>query len=199
MRRYVSHANRGMGFEELIRKALQVYQIKGEAVVTKQHTKFLPLRDASGRVVNCKVDEKATCDFMGRFGHVPVAFEAKSTMEDKIYFSVVEEHQQRFLNDFSKDGAGVAFVAVSFNMQRFFVIPWAFWNASMEASRSTKARKKPSVMADIDGKTAVLTNGKAYITADEILPAWEIKTRAPYILPILDILQKYPKMHNLQN
>lgn len=192
--RYVSRANRGMNFEELIKKALQVYQIKGEAVVTKQHTKFLPLRDASGRVVNAKVDEKATCDFMGRCGKIPVAFEAKSTMDNRILFSVVEDHQKRFLDDFAKDGAGVCFVAVSFgNLQRFFTIPWAYWKANMEICAASGTQKKlQKALIDIDGKKAVWTTGTRGINVDEIPPEWEIKTRAPYILPVLDILQIKP-------
>ena len=192
--RYVSHANRGMNFEEFIKKSLQVYQIRGEAVITKQNTKFLPIRNAKGVVVNCKVDERATCDFMGRCGKIPVAFEAKHTQETMIRFNEVKDHQKKFLDDFSKNGDGFAFVAVSFNLERFFAIPWAYWRANMDMSNSTTARKKPQQLIAINDGTAIYTTGKASISMDEIPAAWEIKTSAPYLLPILDIVQKYGRI-----
>ena len=193
---YVSHANRGMIFEGIIKSALEVYQIKGEAVVTKQNTKFMPLRNTKGVVVSCKVDEKATCDFMGRYGNIPVAFEAKHTQDTMIRFNVVQNHQQAFLDAFSSNNAGIAFVAVSFRLERFFAIPWAYWKANLEMCNATKARKKEKVLVPLAiWKAEAWTTGKASITEDEIPAEWEIKPRAPYVLPILDVVQKYCIKH----
>ena len=59
--------NRGMTFEALIEFANARYKANG-----------------TGKVVNCKVEEKATVDFMGRFGARPIAFEAKHCSKDVI-------------------------------------------------------------------------------------------------------------------
>lgn len=66
MARWNTHANRGRPFEELLKLASARYQIAGRGVVRKVPTEFLPIRDARGEVVSCKVEEKSCVDFLGR-------------------------------------------------------------------------------------------------------------------------------------
>ena len=47
------------------------------AIIEKQHTLGKPLRNGTGGIVSAKYEEKATVDFMGRYGKRPIAFEAK--------------------------------------------------------------------------------------------------------------------------
>lgn len=100
--RWNSHANRGRPFEELLKMANARYQAAGRAVVHKVPTEFLPIRDARGEVVSCKVEEKSCVDFLGRYLTIPVAIEAKHTDDKRIRFDRVEPHQASFMDDWCR-------------------------------------------------------------------------------------------------
>lgn len=87
-----TYGNRGMSFESLIEYANRQYRQDGIAVIEKQHTLCKPLRNGTGRIVSAKYEEKATVDFMGRYGERPIAFEAKHCSADKIDLKRVAQH-----------------------------------------------------------------------------------------------------------
>lgn len=181
-----SHANRGLPFENYIAFMNRHYKTSGAGIIEKQHTKFLPIRNGYGQVVNCKVDEKALCDYFGFFHGKPVAIEAKHVETESISFSAVEDHQATFLDDVMRCG-GYAYVLVSFKLQRFFCIPWDFWKEAREDWRNKGKKAKPDrrlICFDypiykgdfglahkrFSGKTP----GKASIRADEIPEEWRV-------------------------
>ena len=168
----VGYGNRGKTFELLLEYANQRYKHTGEALIEKQHTHFVPLRDRTGKIVNCKVEEKATVDYVGRYGGRPIAFEAKDCAGDKIDLKRVEPHQRDYLNRWTEDQAAIGFVIVSFNLSNFYLIPWAYWEAALVArlNRTTKTVSfEPSYIPwQLTGKAAV---GMA-----ELPEAWKIKT-----------------------
>ncbi|MDR1572391.1 MAG: Holliday junction resolvase RecU [Clostridiales Family XIII bacterium] len=55
-----AYANRGMAFESMIETANRRYRNAGAAVIEKQHTHFVPIRNGSGPFVACKVEDKGT-------------------------------------------------------------------------------------------------------------------------------------------
>lgn len=185
-----THANRGMSFEEYITYANRRYRSAGIAVVEKQHTLFKPIRNGRGMIVSCKVEEKATVDFMGRYRNIPVAVEAKHTSSNRIKFSEVKDHQAEFLDDFTdgKYGSGFGAVLVSFNLQRFFLVPWIFWSVGREAWKKSKGKEKGRAMAY---GMVWEAPGKASVSADELNPAWEIKPNNKYGLPYLSKIDTY--------
>lgn len=186
-----SYGNRGMTFESLIEYANRRYRLDGKAIIEKQHTLCKPLRDGTGRIYSAKYEEKATVDFMGRFGGKPIAFEAKHCQTQKIDLKRVEEHQCDFLRDWTKPPAGaIGFVIISFELSRFFMIPWSYWEAAREA-RAAKVEDRPMkhiapshTWEDMgNGRARVAfnpyetiweTTGKASIRADELPMEWEI-------------------------
>lgn len=184
------YANRGMSFEEYITYANQRYRAAGIAVVEKQHTLFKPLRNGYGKIVGCKVEEKATVDFMGRYRNIPVAIEAKHTSSNRIKFSEVKDHQAEFLDDFTdgKYGSGFGAVLVSFNLERFFLVPWEFWKAGRDSW--IKSKGKPQITINRYGFLWT-TPGKASVSADELLPEWEVKPNNKYGLPYLSKIDTY--------
>ena len=94
----------------------------------KVPTEFIPLRGAHGQVSRCKVDCKSCVDYLGRFRDIPVAVEAKHTQGTRIDFSAVQDHQAEYLDAWMEgEGRQLAFVAVSFGVNRFFMVPWSFW------------------------------------------------------------------------
>lgn len=182
-----------MPFETYIEYANQRYRSAGLAMVEKQHTKILPIRDGRGKIVRCKWEEKATVDFMGRYKNIPVAIEAKHTSGNRINFSEVKDHQARFLNDFTAGNYGFGAVLVSFNLERFFLVPWIFWDVGREAW--IKSRGKEPGRAVSYGAIWQAPK-KASVSADELHPGWEVKPNNKYILPYLSKIDTYLGIQN---
>lgn len=185
-----NYANRGMQLEEFVEYANARYRHHGIAVVEKQHTHFIPIRNRYGKIVNCKVEQKATVDFMGRYRNIPVAIEAKNTNSNRIRFSEVKDHQAQFLDDFiGENGLGFGAVLVSFSMQRFFLVPWQFWKCGRENWKLMKGKGRGKAIG-IYGMSWE-TPSKASVSADELLPEWEVKPNNKYGLAYLSKIDTY--------
>lgn len=128
MRGYNTFANRGRDFEDFVIQVNDLYTRSGKAVVYKVPTEFLPIRDSTGQIKSCKVEHKSCVDFLGRYNGTPVAVEAKQTHTGRIDFDAVQPHQAAFLDAWTTDKA-VGMILVSFNLLRFFAVPWPFWRA----------------------------------------------------------------------
>lgn len=184
------YANRGQTLESVIRFANDRYKNEGIAVIQKQHTHFIPIRNAYGQVVNCKVEEKAICDFIGRVGNVPIAAEAKETKDDSIRFDAVQDHQAAFLTAYMGQNEAVCVVVVSFNLNTFFVVPWPFWRAARNAWKKAQQlgkRKAEQITIEYNGQVWT-TPGKASVKESELLPEWEVELGGVYGF---DYLQEY--------
>lgn len=182
------YANRGMPFEEFVEYANSRYRSAELAIVEKQNTKFIPIRNRQGKIVTCKIEEKATVDFMGRYKQIPVAIECKHTEDKRISFSAVKDHQAQFLDDFVGDyGVGFGAVLVSFHLERFFLIPWQFWAEARDLWKETKGDKETVIQYGMKWTTT----GKASVSADELLPEWEVKLNNEYGLAYLSNLDTY--------
>ena len=177
------HGNRGMTFEAFIEFANARYKANGVAIVEKQHTKFIPLRNGAGKVVNCKVEQKATVDFMGRFGNRPIAFEAKHCSKEVIALNRVESHQEEFLRDWtSQCDTAIGFVLVSFKFQDFYLIPWTYWQMALIA----RGNKIPMTGRWQPMMTDWTATGKASIREDELPTEWKVKTETAVGLDYLE-------------
>jgi recombination protein U len=123
-------ANRGSALEDLVVRANEFYRSKKLAVIHKVPTAWLPLRGSDGRIVSAKVEKKASVDFLGHVatlkGSLPVAFDAKEvTKGNRWPLSRLELHQYEYLRDCAETGA-FSFVLIAFwELQRFFVLPFA--------------------------------------------------------------------------
>lgn len=185
-----SKANRGKDFEDFLKIVHQKYQQDGTACIHKVPTEFIPLRDYRGRITSCKVTEKSCVDYLGRYKDVPVAIEAKHETGNRISFDRVEPHQAAYLDDYIKNPAAVGIVVVSFGGKRFFSIPWEFWKVARNAwtFRPSGARKAKKVTITAKGYTWT-TTGMASVSADELLPEWEIQRGGSLLLlPYLKII-----------
>ena len=182
-----NYANKGRAFEDLIEFANAQYRRQSIAVIGKQNTKFLPIRNGQGQLVSAKVEEKATVDYLGRYKGTPVAIEAKHTESDRIQFSRVEPHQADYMDDFCKDSEAIGIVLVSFSLRRFFAVPWPFWKAARDAWETSRSKTKIPVKAygwEWD------TPGMASANAAQLHPDWEIKTGGTSGLPYLAIIER---------
>lgn len=164
-----SYANRGLSFEELIKRQNGYYRRHGLGMVEKQNTKFLPIRDRFGKIVTCKVDEKATVDFIGHYKGIPVAFDAKECAKDAVSLAALQPHQADYLEDWTRGGNGIGFVAVCFGFEVGYIVPWIFWREALKARRDGIKNHTFTAM----GINWMLT-GKASIRRDEMAPEWKV-------------------------
>lgn len=177
-----SKSNRGKPLEELIRLANDRYRADGTAIVVKVPTEFIPLRNGYGKLVGCKVENKSSVDFIGRYGNYPIAFEAKNTNTDRISLSEVQPHQEDFLDKWGHLYNGRAFVVVAFNqMTEFYNVPWTYWSEALKAWRTDKGSKRKVNL----NWQELETPGRASLKPSDMLPEWKIETGGKYALDYL--------------
>lgn len=185
-----NYANRGQTLEHFISYANQIYRNEGVAVVWKVPTHFIPIRDYTGRIVSCKVEEKSCVDYLGRVWNTPIAAEAKESHGDSIRFDAVQDHQALFLDDYIRGENGIGLVIISFNLQNFYAIPWIFWRAARDAWKDAQrlGKRKAEQKTIVYEGTTWTTPGKASVKESELLPEWKVETGGRYGL---NYLQKY--------
>lgn len=127
--------NKKMGdmFESLIENSLAWYKDNNIAIVEKtpEPIKVLGNLDRKGHFKAC-FKKKAQPDFKGVLkGGQCVVFEAKYTESNKITYGAVTEVQEELLRDYNSLGA-FTFVLVSFELERFYRIPWFVWATMKE-------------------------------------------------------------------
>lgn len=172
----IGYGNRGMTFENLIEYANRRYRLEGTAMIEKQHTLCIPLRNNSGRIAGAKYEEKATVDFMGKIGDVPVAFEAKHTALDRIHLQRVEQHQSAFLRDWTKDGGTIGFVLISFGLSGVFLVPWDYWQAALDArTRKKSGGNGKETVCFSPMQTEWRTTGMASIRIKDFPQEWAVR------------------------
>lgn len=177
-------ANRGMTFEGLVKYACDQYAHTGVAMISKQNTLCIPLRNRAGKIHSAKFEEKATVDFMGWGYDVPVAFEAKHCSTDVIQISRVEPHQAAWLNKWTSRGRAVGFVLVSFQLTDIYLIPWEHWVAAQRANAAKKGLPLPPEPPHMT-KSEWTPTGKASIRKDELPEDWKVKTGGGIGLDVL--------------
>ena len=179
-----SYANRGMAFEAYIKFANERYRQKKIASIEKLATEFIPLWDPkTKRIKGAKVEHKSKVDFLGRYHNIPIAFEAKNTFEDNIRFDRIEPHQADYMNEFTEEPGVIGMVVVSFNLKKFYAIPWAFWKAAYDIRVRQGDRTAP-VTVEAFGQTWEVPK-KFSARMDELNPLWEIPSNSEYGLHYL--------------
>lgn len=168
-----SYANRGQPFEQYVRFANEQYKRKKIACIDKVPTEFIPLRDARGKIYNVKVEHKSGVDFLGRYRDIPIAIEAKHTNSDSIRFDKVQPHQADYMDEFTAEPGTIGLVVVSFNLERFYAIPWAFWQAAYNARVRRGATRTAPVSVEAFGQTWTIPK-KFSVREDELNPLWRV-------------------------
>lgn len=185
-----SYANRGGTLEAFIKYANAGYRKDRIAFIEKQSTEFIPLRDGYGKVYSVKVERKATFDFLGRYKQYPIAIEAKNTNTDSIRIDAVQPNQADDLDAFTDETGTIGLVLVSFNLERFFAVPWAFWGEAYDL-RVRRGDTTSAANIHAFGQEWDVPKKKS-IRAEELNPAWEVSSRGnPYGLDYLRDAELY--------
>lgn len=146
-----SHANRGLLFEELITSINHIYRRQKLGFIMKQYTPFMPYWDsAAGHMgktfVRKQKDSDIAPDYLGVYQNIPLMFEAKHIKTSTFSFSLVQPHQYSYLKEFRSMGY-MAFLFISFNNERFYILPEEVYSAmenhglSMKIMRENKSGK----------------------------------------------------------
>ena len=173
-----SYANRGQPFEHYLRFANELYKKNKIACIDKVPTEFIPLRDGRGKIYNVKVEHKSGVDFLGRYRNIPIAIEAKHTSSDSIRFDEVQSHQAEYMDEFTAEPGTIGLVAVSFNLERFYAIPWVFWQAAYNARVRPGATRTAPVSVEAFGQTWTIPK-KFSVREDELNPLWRVSGNHP--------------------
>lgn len=181
----MSGKSNGDAFEQLIRWQNERYKAKGIAVIEKQPTEFIPLRNPRGGIYGVKVENKATVDFIGRYYCEPIAIEAKTTEDNRIRLLEVENHQATFMDQWTSNGSAIGYVLVSFSFEEFYMVPWHVWSLC----RKHWVNKKGSKAEPAYFPTADFTyNGMGSFHKDELPEAWKVKCNGQNGLPYLEVI-----------
>jgi len=162
-KQYVGKRNKenGAAFESLLENACKKYLDDGEADIAKSHEPLRVIERLSDRTFKCVFTKKADPDFRGMLcSGRALGFEAKHTSTDRIEQAKVTMHQSDVLDRYQQMNARV-FVVVSFNMEKFYSIPWDIWK-NMKSHFGRKYVKAEEIekyeipLRGYEGKGAVL-------------------------------------------
>lgn len=177
----IRYANRGQTLEIMLRTANELYERRLEAVIRKVPTEFIPIRDKYGKICNVKVENKAPADFIGRYKQYPIAIEAKNTNDDYIRFDRVEDHQADFMDGFTSCPGTIGLVVVSFNYERFYAVPWTFWQAAYNARVRRGASRTSPVTVKAFGQCWTIPK-KFSVREEELNPLWRVPDHMQYLI-----------------
>lgn len=166
------YANRGAALEDFIRFANTRYAQKQIAIIEKLPTEFIPLRNGTGQICSAKVEHKSKVDFIGRYRQYPIAIEAKNTNDNSIRFDRVEPHQAAYMDAFTAQPGTIGLVLVSFNLQKFYAVPWAFWGAAYDLRVRRGDKTTPATIKAHDEEWIIPQKFSARI--EEMSPTWQI-------------------------
>lgn len=170
-----TYANRGQTLEAFVRFANARYRQEGLAFIEKQNTEFIPIRNGRGQIITAKAEHQATFDFMGRYLSHPIAVEAKNTNQDTIRWDAVQPHQARDLDDFTKEPGTIGLVLVSFNLENFFAIPWAFWSEAYDL-RVRRGDVKTAARVSAFNEAWTIPQKKS-ARMEDLSPLWRVSAR----------------------
>ncbi len=103
----------------------------------------------------------------------------------------MQPHQAAFLDAWTTDKA-VGMILVSFNLRRFFAVPWPFWRAARTAwvvQKGTTKKKRTPPTVTAYGQTWT-PPPMASAAPEEFLPAWEVHLGGRTGLPYLETIEK---------
>lgn len=185
-----TYANRGKPLEQFIKFANDRYRHAGLAFIEKQNTEFIPIRNGRGQIVTTKVEQKATFDFLGRYKSYPIAVEAKNTNTDTIKWDAVQPNQAEDLDYFCSQPGTIGLVIVSFNLERFYAVPWTFWGAAYDLRIRKDDRKTPKKVIAFGEEWEIPQKKSARI--EDFNPLWRISGQdTKYGLNYLEKAENY--------
>lgn len=153
----------GKLFEIMLSTACEKYLDEKVAKVSKTVEPFriIGVLSTQPKVYKCVEEKAAEPGFKGLItSGQAVAFEAKTAEQNHIEWGVVREHQRQHLEEHHNMN-GLAFVMVSFGLQKFYRVPWWVWRdmKTLYGRKYLKAEEIPEFevpLASYYGKSAVL-------------------------------------------
>ena len=148
----MSHANRGMGFENMIDETNEMYSNQELAVINKRPTPVKVTKSKNGKVLAGYFEKSSTVDYDGVYDGRAIMFEAKSIKElSRFDLSNLQDHQYDYLNKCHRARA-IAFVLIDFTKQRkIYLLPFETLKSYVERAKNGGRKSIPLDDFDIYG------------------------------------------------
>lgn len=145
------HKNRGMKWEKIVNDKLLEYREQGLCFIQKIPTEFTIIRAGAKVVSAFPKKQTESVDFLGAKQFLPIAIEAKDTI-NKTSFPLknIEPHQIKFLDEWcGKQGVGYYLIRFA-TLERIFLIDAIILNKEIHnrESKETQDRGDKSLTLD---------------------------------------------------
>lgn len=130
----ISHANRGMNFEEKLKITHEFYKSRDIALIYKKQTPIKVLKSEKNLITKAFFMQRSTTDYSGVYRGLTIDFEAKSTKLNSFNFKTnLHAHQIDHLALASKHGA-ITFLLLEFKTeQTVFLITYQLLTSLLES------------------------------------------------------------------
>lgn len=143
-RRGLKAKRNGAVFENMIERSCIHYKVNGIAHIQKTPEPFR-IVSKQRNMVHGFFEKKAQPDFTGTLkGGQAIVFEAKNTDSTNIKFDRINAVQERDLDYHSHLGAQ-ALILISFNLKRFYKVPWKEWQSMKDTLGKKSVNEKDLV------------------------------------------------------
>lgn len=143
----VKNANLGKELEAFIEAAHEMYKVRGQAVIQKQHPEIViqkiePNEKGSPKITEGYVKEQGAPDYMGIVNGRGICFDAKECQSNTSFpIKNVKDHQVEYLQRYKNQG-GFAFLIIRFTkLSETYIVPIdkfiSWWKKSKDGGRKS--------------------------------------------------------------
>ena len=157
---FKAHGLRGSELEELINRTIDLYRMRGLALIQKIPTPITPIRmDNHHHLTLAYFGQKSTVDYIGAVQGIPVCFDAKECKKTTFPLSNIHAHQVEFMRDFEKQG-GIAFFLLYYTEEDlYYYLP--FYKLEEFWKRAEAGGRKSFRMDELDKDFIIEKDGSA--------------------------------------
>lgn len=155
-----TNSRRGMNFETMVNKTIDLYRNKKLALIQKIPTPISPgkYNNKTKKLDESFFMEKSTVDYIGIAQEIPICFDAKETKTERFPLSNIKKHQIDFMGEFENQG-GVAFLLIYYSTdEKIYYLPY---RDMINIIKNCKKEKKSSFnINDLDMKYMIDVKNK---------------------------------------
>lgn len=173
--------NDGMAFEYTLDLCNIMYKSQRIAVINKRPTPVKILEKKGARVTGF-LEKNSTVDYDGHVRQRGIAFEAKSTIEERFSLKNIEEHQIKYLEDCHMIGGAICFLIVEMQAyRRTFLIPFPVLSDFWERAKAGRRGEQSLTIGELEREAFEVMPGRVPLDYLAVVrriwgdPTWDIE------------------------